>query len=89
MIQVPGKWPVNWALKNDDWIFLIDDSGTAPSAPIVQATWYRVVGAGFDGTNTNITLVGPDWLGASGTATLTAVHVRGVTGVYCETVQLN
>jgi hypothetical protein len=89
VIQVPGKWPANWALKNDDWVFLIDDSGVAPSAPIVQATWYRVVGAGYDGsTYTNITLVGPDWISPN-TSNLTVVHVRGTTGVYTETVQLN
>ncbi len=72
-----SKWPSKWSLKNDDWILL---SGGG------QTTWYRVVGVGYDGTNTYITLVGPDWLGGT---TGTAVSISGVRDVYTETVQLN
>ena len=76
-ISVPAKWPTNWTLKTDDWLLLI---GT-------QSTWYLVCGHGYDGTNTNISLVGPDWYG--GASSLTAVSISGVTGVYSTTVQFN
>jgi hypothetical protein len=57
---------------------------------LIQASWYRVVGAGYDGTNTNISLVGPDWYGSTNpNYTTTAVSISGVTGVYTTTVQAN
>ena len=67
-------------IKNDSWVLLYSTGTNAQSA------WYRVVSAGFDGTNSNITLVGPDWYGG---AAGYIVVVGGVTGVYTETVQLN
>jgi hypothetical protein len=92
------KWPLKWDLKSNDWVLLYGTSATAGlggTPTLGQATWYRVVHAGFDGTNTNITLAGPDWYGGdgiiSGTNTfyLRAVSVQGVTGVYTATMQLN
>ena len=55
---------------------------------MTQATWYRVVHAGYNvNSNTSyINLVGPDWYG--GTAAKLIV-VGGVTGVYTSTVQVN
>jgi hypothetical protein len=90
-VQVNGNWPTTRPLKDNDWILLtsLDSSG----APIYQASWYRVVSAGFDGTKTNLMLVGPDWHGGDATSlparTFTAVSVDGVTGVYTSTVQLD
>jgi hypothetical protein len=68
------------AIKNGSWVLLYSTGANA------QYTWYRVVHAGYDGTNSNITLVGPDWYG-NGAAYI--VVVDGVTGVYTETVQVN
>jgi hypothetical protein len=92
-ISVTGKWPTNWNLKDNDWILLC--STVTGTGALNQATWYRVVGAGYDQTSnvTNITLVGPDWNGGDSTSvpacTFTAVSVSGVTGVYTTTVQLD
>ena len=73
-------------LKKNEWILLY--STDTASSLIVQATWYRVVHAGYDTNSTTnyITLVGPDWHG--GTAAKIVV-VGGVTGVYTTTVQLD
>ncbi len=67
-------------LKKDAWVLLYSTGANS------QCTWYRVVHAGYDGTDTYITLVGPDWYGGGPT---TIVVVDGVTGVYTTTVQLD
>jgi hypothetical protein len=56
-----------------------------------QASWYRVVSAGYDGTNTRVTLVGPDWNGGTGAAAnpVRLIVIPGVTGVYTTTVELD
>ena len=84
-ISISGDWPGSskWKLKNNDWILLCSYTGTT----IYQASWYRVVGVGYDGTDTQITLAGPDWNG--GGATITATSIEGVSGVYSTTVQLD
>ena len=66
-------------IKADSWVLLYSAT---------QASWYRVVHAGYDVTSntSSITLVGPDWYGGT---TGNIVVVDGVTGVYTETVQLN
>jgi prepilin-type N-terminal cleavage/methylation domain-containing protein len=76
--------------KQNEWVLLT--SGT-------QATWYRVVSVGSDGTTTRATLVGPDWNGGTTGGTLgpppapddsvKLVVIKGVTGVYTTTVQLD
>lgn len=76
-------------IENGEWILLYGIDQTTNM--ITQATWYRVVHAGFDGTNTRATLVGPDWHGG-GNVTMgdaIAIVVGGVTGVYTTTVQLD
>ena len=72
-------------IKNDLWVLLYS-TGTSS-----QYTWYRAVNAGYDGANTHINLVGPDWYGSCGTGGTAAnlLIVGGVTGVYTTTVQLN
>jgi hypothetical protein len=96
-IQVSAKWPTKWTLKNDDWILLY--STNSFTNQIGHAGWYRVVHAGLDGTNTNITLVGPDWCGGDGmnpwyhgsvlVDPIRAISVQGVSGVYTRTLQLD
>lgn len=97
----PVSWPTKWNLKKNDWILLYS-TNSANSYQIGWASWYRVVHAGFDGTYTHITLVGPDWHGGNGTMDwygndspnplqdpMHAISVQGVTGVYTTTVQLD
>ena len=75
-------------LKNDQWALYTTTTAVSGTTP--QCTWYRVVNVGFDGTNTRVNLVGPDWNGdGTGTKPATLVIVGGVTGVYTTTVQLN
>jgi len=72
--SVPNPVP-----KENEWVLLNGTMGPA---------WYRVASAGDDGTNIRVSLVGPDWYnGASTTANL--IVVKGVTGVYTTTVQLD
>jgi prepilin-type N-terminal cleavage/methylation domain-containing protein len=92
-ISVAGQWPANWTLKDNDWILLC--SRVTASGAIVQATWYRVVGAGYDesSTTTHISLAGPDWNGGDNATntnyTFTAVSVNSVSGVYSTTAKLD
>jgi hypothetical protein len=76
-------------LKTNQWVLLYGINPTTNA--ITQATWYRVVHAGLDSSNTRLTLVGPDWHGGGNGAMGNAivVVVDGVTGVYTTTVQLD
>jgi hypothetical protein len=85
-------------LKNDEWVLLY---GVSSAGNITQATWYRVVHAGYtpdpsDPTkgSSSITLAGPDWYGGGPNSVTdpnsraVMVVVGGVTGVYTSTVQV-
>lgn len=65
-------------LKNNEWALLYQTNA--------QYTWYRAVGVGYDGTNTHMTLIGPDWNGGTSANLLV---IPGVTGVYSTTVKLD
>ena len=56
---------------------------------IRQATWYRVVSAGNDGSKTRATLVGSDWHGGGSDGSAKLIIVKGATGVYTTTVKLD
>jgi prepilin-type N-terminal cleavage/methylation domain-containing protein len=84
--------------KEKEWVLLyaIDPATSA----IKQATWYRVVSAGSDGAATpatRVSLVGPDWHGGQGGTgspvspdnSVKLIVIKGVTGVYTRTVQLD
>jgi len=74
--------------RENQWVLLYSENPTTHA--IIQATWYRVVSAGNNGTNTRVSLVGPDWNGdGNGGTGATLVVVKGVTGVYTTTVQLD
>jgi prepilin-type N-terminal cleavage/methylation domain-containing protein len=80
--------------KENEWVLLYALNSSTTPATIRQATWYRVVSAGSDGTTTRATLVGPDWhggLNASGNPDTAAnlIVVKGVIGVYTTTVKLD
>ena len=68
-VSIAGNGPVTSdpPLKNDQWVLLYTTT-TGVSGTTPQCTWYRVVNVGFDGTNTRVNLVGPDWNG-DGTGT--------------------
>lgn len=76
----PSSGTVN--VRENTWIMLCNAAGT-------QAGWYRVVNAGPAGSTSSgqtLSVVGPDWTGAT---TDVAVIIDTVTGVYSTTVQLN
>ena len=75
-------------LKSGQWALLYTNNPSLPS----QCTWYRAVGVGFDGTNTRMTLLGPDWYGhgsGGGDGTASLLVISSVTGVYTTTVKLD
>ena len=68
-------------LKHGEWVLLY-----STLAGHEQYNWYRVAYVGYDGTNTQATLTGPDW---NGGATANIVIVAGACGVYTGSVQLD
>ena len=81
--------------KENEWVLLTSTNNG-------QASWYRVVSAGNDNNATNptirATLVGRDWYGGLGGTvgppvvpddTVKLIVVKGATGVYTTTVQLD
>jgi hypothetical protein len=73
--------------KENEWVLLA--TGSSATAKIDQTTWYRVVSAGKDGTTTRATLVGRDWHGGGSDGNAKLVIVKGASGVYTTTVQLD
>ncbi|NQU25199.1 MAG: prepilin-type N-terminal cleavage/methylation domain-containing protein [Candidatus Nealsonbacteria bacterium] len=64
-------------IRTNQWIMLCDAT---------QCKWYRVVSAGaIPGSDTTLSLVGPDW---HGTADAQAVIIQDVVGVYSTTVEI-
>jgi hypothetical protein len=73
--------------KENEWVLL--DSGNTANGLIKQTTWYRVVSVGNDGTATRATLVGCDWQGGGSDGKAKLIVVKGASGVYTTTVQLD